>query len=648
MEASMLNGRKTVGIILFDITGYYQETIVNNLSKKCRDQGYNLLVFSAFTIYGYDSNNAKGEYNILHLIPYEQLDALILCQDTFNSNSAVEELWQFITTRVIAPVISMRKKINGCYNILVDDTNSIPAMVHHFHEVHHFERIAFFSGPYFHPDAIFRLEKYKETMKELNLPYPEEYIFEGDFWKDRAIDAVAHFMDLPKPPQAIVCANDYMALSLCKELTLQGYSVPQDVAISGFDNVQDSAANVPPLSTCSVSLEDMSSLAFDTLQRLLSGQSVERCRYVEAPPVIRNSCGCDIIPMRDFSLSRMYQVQQMESLVNHNVHNTFASISLQNLTTADEIGDYLKIEDAPNNARDFYLCLGKHGSGPYPQVKIKDPGFAKHSHSIYSLKDLKPIETSDFETKDLLPPEAIREEAMCVYFFPVHYLNYNFGYIAATSNGEPSDDTLFHTWISLIGNTLENIRIRKKNEALLKKLNTLYNQDFLTKLYNRRGFEHFSEEEFRRAQAEHVSSMILCIDMDCLKYINDVHGHSQGDHALQTIAKAMQEACFDDEICARIGGDEFSVFGYGYTSKEADEYITRFQTYLSDFNMTSELPYVVNASLGYAISDPDSSLSREYYMKLGDDILYQNKRKRKEKFGNNLSMRTPGNAEDTN
>ena len=109
----MLNGRKTVGIILFDITGYYQETIVNNLSKKCRDQGYNLLVFSAFTIYGYDSNNAKGEYNILHLIPYEQLDALILCQDTFNSNSAVEELWQFITTRVIAPVISMRKKING-------------------------------------------------------------------------------------------------------------------------------------------------------------------------------------------------------------------------------------------------------------------------------------------------------------------------------------------------------------------------------------------------------------------------------------------------------------------------------------------------------------------------------------------------------
>lgn len=642
----MLNGRKTIGIILFDITGYYQEKLVNNLSNRCRKQGYNLLVFSAFTIYGADNNNAKGEYNILHLIPYEQLDALIICQDTFNSNAAAKELWQFIKKRVTAPVISMRKKINGCYNILVDDTNSIPAMIHHFHEVHHFDRIALFSGPYFHPDAIFRLEKYKETMNELGLSYPEEYIFEGDFWKDRAADAAAHFMNLPDPPQAIVCANDYMALSLCKELTLQGYSVPQDVAISGFDNVLESAANVPPLSTCSVSLEDMSALAFDTLERLLNGQSVERCRYVEAPPVIRNSCGCDTVPMRDFSLSRMYQVNQMESLVNHNVHNTFVSISLQNLTAVEDIGDYLKVEDSPNNARDFYLCLGKHGNSSYPQVRIKSPGFAKRSHSIYSLKDLTPIATSSFVTKDLLPPEAIREEPMCVYFFPVHYLEYNFGYIAATSNGRPSDDTLFHTWISLIGNTLENARIRAKNEALVEKLNTLYNQDFLTKLYNRRGFEHFSEEEFKRAEANHVSSMILGIDMDCLKYINDVHGHSHGDLALQTIADAMQAACSGEEICARIGGDEFAVFGYGYTAKDADEFIARFQKYLSDYNASSELPYVVNASLGYAISDPDSSLSREHYMKISDDLLYQNKRERKKKLGNNLSMRDQNDTSD--
>ena len=70
------------------------------------------------------------------------------------------------------------------------------------------------SGPYNHPDAIFRLEKYKEAMAELGLDCPEEYIFEGDFWKNCAADAANHFMNLTNRPQAIVCANDYMALSL--------------------------------------------------------------------------------------------------------------------------------------------------------------------------------------------------------------------------------------------------------------------------------------------------------------------------------------------------------------------------------------------------------------------------------------------------
>lgn len=634
----MLNGRKTIGIILFDITGYYQQQLVHTLSKTASKHGYNLLTFSAFTIYGSDTKNAAGEYNILHLIPYEQLDALIVCHDTFNSNEAVEELWKLVTERCQAPIISIRRKVNGCYNILVEDTDAIPAFVRHFHDVHHFDRIAFMSGPYNHPDAIFRLEKYKEAMAELGLDCPEEYIFEGNFWKDCALDASKHFMSLKKRPQAIVCANDYMALSLCKELTLQGYSVPHDIAISGFDDVRDARANVPPLTTCYVSVSDMAKKAMETIDTLLNGKEAPACTFVPTKIIIRNSCGCESSTMKDLSLSRMYEVEFMEQLINQNAHNTFVSISLENMTSAEDIGDYLRLEDVPGIARDFYLCLGIHGNGAYPQVKKKAPGFAKRSHSIYSLRDLNPIATSSFETKKLLPPEAIREEPMAVFFFPIHYLEYNFGYVAATSNGEEAQDTLFHSWLSLIGNTLENSRIRAKNQALLEKLNMLYHEDFLTKLYNRRGFEQFSEEEFSEAKKHNIKTMTLSIDMDNLKYINDVYGHSHGDLALQTIADAMRQACSGCEICARIGGDEFAVFGYDYSEDKAKQYTENFLQYLKDFNADSSLPYCVNASFGYTISDPSLSISREQYMKASDDLLYQNKRKRKEKYGN-LSQR---------
>ena len=634
----MLNGRKTIGIILFDITGYYQQQLVHTLSKTASKHGYNLLTFSAFTIYGSDTKNAAGEYNILHLIPYEHLDALIVCHDTFNSDEAVDELWKLVTERCQAPIISIRKKVNGCYNILVEDTDATPTFVRHFHDVHHFDRIAFMSGPYNHPDAIFRLEKYKEAMAELGLDCPEEYIFEGDFWKNCAADAANHFMNLTNRPQAIVCANDYMALSLCKELTLQGHSVPQDVAISGFDDVRDARANVPPLTTCNVSIPDMAKKAMETIDTLLNGKEAPACTFVPTKIIIRNSCGCESSTMKDLSLSRMYEVELMEQLINQNAHNTFVSISLENMTSAEDIGDYLRLEDVPGIARDFYLCLGIHGNGAYPQVKKKAPGFAKRSHSIYSLRDLNPIATSSFETKKLLPPEAIREEPMAVFFFPIHYLEYNFGYVAATSNGEEAQDTLFHSWLSLIGNTLENSRIRAKNQALLEKLNMLYHEDFLTKLYNRRGFEQFSEEEFSEAKKHNIKTMTLSIDMDNLKYINDVYGHSHGDLALQTIADAMRQACSGCEICARIGGDEFAVFGYDYSEDKAKQYTENFLQYLKDFNADSSLPYCVNASFGYTISDPSLSISREQYMKASDDLLYQNKRKRKEKYGN-LSQR---------
>ncbi len=634
----MLNGRKTIGIILFDITGYYQQQLVHTLSKTASKHGYNLLTFSAFTIYGSDTKNAAGEYNILHLIPYEHLDALIVCHDTFNSDEAVDELWKLVTERCQAPIISIRKKVNGCYNILVEDTDAIPTFVRHFHDVHHFDRIAFMSGPYNHPDAIFRLEKYKEAMAELGLDCPEEYIFEGDFWKNCAADAANHFMNLTNRPQAIVCANDYMALSLCKELTLQGHSVPQDVAISGFDDVRDARANVPPLTTCNVSIPDMAKKAMETIDTLLNGKEAPACTFVPTKIIIRNSCGCESSTMKDLSLSRMYEVELMEQLINQNAHNTFVSISLENMTSAEDIGDYLRLEDVPGIARDFYLCLGIHGNGAYPQVKKKAPGFAKRSHSIYSLRDLNPIATSSFETKKLLPPEAIREEPMAVFFFPIHYLEYNFGYVAATSNGEEAQDTLFHSWLSLIGNTLENSRIRAKNQALLEKLNMLYHEDFLTKLYNRRGFEQFSEEEFSEAKKHNIKTMTLSIDMDNLKYINDVYGHSHGDLALQTIADAMRQACSGCEICARIGGDEFAVFGYDYSEDKAKQYTENFLQYLKDFNADSSLPYCVNASFGYTISDPSLSISRKQYMIASADLLYQNKRKRKEKYGN-LSQR---------
>lgn len=634
----MLNGRKTVGVLIFDLTSYYQESICHALNKYGKKNGYNILIFSACTIYGRDSSNAKGEYNIIHLVPYEDLDGLVVCDDTFYNDNIVEDVWKLIRQRASCPVISIRKKVEGCYNVLIDANQSIPDMIQHFYEVHHYERIAFMSGPLHHPDAVYRLGKYKQTMEELGLPYPEEYIFEGDFWTEKAKEAAKYFSSLANPPQAIVCANDYMALSLSRELIFLGYMVPDDFAVSGFDDIPEAGANLPPLTTCAVSVDELARKTMDMLRRLLTGEAAEQCEYVSATPIIRNSCGCTTSDLSSIIIMRMQKIDQYDKLLSKSIHNTFTSIELENLKAVEDIGKYLQLEKNPDQTLDFYLCLGDDGGNKHPKVRIKAPGFAEHSQSVYSLKNLEVIETSRFPTKELLPPEAVREEPMGVFFFTIHYLEYNFGYVAATQKTHGNSDPIFHSWLSNIGNTLENVRIRLKSEQLLEELNTLYIQDTLTKLYNRRGFEQLSAKAFDEMRRDSQKAMILSVDMDNLKTINDTYGHAHGDIALKAIADALQNASSHGEICARVGGDEFTVYGSDYDDEMAKQFIDRFYDYLDSFNKSSKLEYQVTASHGYSIASYDKDNSLEYYIRLSDKRLYKDKKRRKEKYGD-LSLR---------
>lgn len=634
----MLNGRKTIGVLIFDMTSSYQENICYALNKYGRQNGYNVLVFSACTIYGRDSSNARGEYNIIHLVPYEDLDGLIVCDDTFYNDNIVGDVWGLIKKRVSCPVVSLRRKVEGYYNVLVDDNLSISGIVRHFYEVHHYERIAFMSGPLHHPDAIRRLEDYKRTMAELGLSYPEEYIFDGDFWTEKGKEAAEYFSSLTNPPRAIVCANDYMALSLSRELVFLGYMIPDDFAISGFDDIQEAGANLPPLTTCAVSVDELGKRTIDMFRRLFGGEKIEPCEYVPANPIIRNSCGCLTSDINSVIILRMQKTDQYNKLLSKSIHNTFTSIELENLQNVEDIGDYLQLEKNPDQTLDFYLCLGDDGEGKHPKVRIKAPGFAEYSKSVYSLKSLEKIETSRFSTRELLPPEAVRDEPMCIFFFTIHYLEYNFGYVAATQRTHGNSDPIFHSWLSNIGSKLENVRMRHESEQLLEKLNTLYIQDTLTKLYNRRGFEQLSEEAFCELDENHNKAMVLSVDMDNLKTVNDTYGHAHGDIALKAIAAALQNASRGGEICARVGGDEFSVYGSGYDEKMAEQFLDSFYGYLDTFNKDSKLEYQVTASSGYSIARYEENQTLEYYIRLSDDRLYKDKKQRKKKYGD-LSLR---------
>lgn len=625
------NGRKTIGVILCDVSSHYQEQICQTLSAYAKEADYNLAYFTFFTCYGSeDTRNGRGEANIVRLIPFEKLDAIVLCHDTLVNRSAHDYVFESVEKRCHCPVVTLRQSSDKYPCVLANHGNCVEELVYHFIDEHHMKRLGFMSGPLDHPDAIRRLDDFKRALTNRGIPFDEKLVFEGDFWIKKAKQAADYFMtEMEERPEAIVCANDYMANSLMNELIGRGFLVPDDIAVSGFDNIWEASITLPPITTVSVPVQDMAEKAMELIEKMWRGEEVDQCHYVDTQVVLRNSCGCQTFNMQSMLAKRVRQVNEYQRIMDANQSNTYMFIDLSDLDHVEGIEKHLRM-DSIDHVESLFICLGDGRGEKYPKYRSASPGFAHKSSVVGGLHHMNPCQFGTFDTSQLLPSEVSEDEPMIYYFFPIHNNQYSFGYLAISYEGTYGASKTFHNWLAILGNALETIRIKQKNQGLLQELNNLYVHDALTGLYNRRGFDTISEDYYIRARTEKKNFIIIAIDMDNLKVVNDRFGHMNGDLALKTIADAMQSVSGDEDACARVGGDEYNVVGIGYTNEDAETFIDNFNDFLEDFNASSGLPYLVKASVGYWIVEAGEKMELEDCINAADARLYEYKRKKKE------------------
>ena len=627
------NGRKTIGVIISDVALHYQEHICQILSSYAQTAGYNLAYFSSYTCYGDSTTlNGRGEANIVRLVPYDELDALIVCQDTLRDGEVIQYVWKSIEEKCNCPVITLRQDSGKYPCVLVDASNCIEQMVYHFVDEHHKTKFGFMSGPFEHPDAIKRLNEFKRALANRGIPYDDKLVFEGDFWRKKGKEAANYFtLELDECPEVIICANDYMANALMNELIDKGISVPEDIAVSGFDDIWEASITMPPITTVTVPVDEIAEMAIKKIEKIWAGEEVERITTVNAKLVIRNSCGCKKIGMQSMLTKRVRQAKEFENLLECNQDNIYFMIDLSNMDSIDGIENHLRFNEFfGNHISNLFICLGEGRGNKYPKYHSTKLGFAEKSKAVGGLFHKRSISTEIFQTHELLPKEATECDPMIYYFFPLHSNEYSLGYIAISFRGIASVGKSFHYWLAILGNAIETIRIKQRNQGLLAELNNLYIHDSLTGLYNRRGFDYASEDLYSSARRDRKSFIIFAIDMDNLKIVNDKFGHMNGDLALKTIGTAMCEAAKNEDVCARVGGDEYNVIGLEYTKEEADKFVENFYEYLNKFNETSELPYLINASVGYYLLEQGEQTSLEQCIVAADESLYEHKRKRKE------------------
>ena len=152
-----------------------------------------------------------------------------------------------------------------------------------------------------------------------------------------------------------------------------------------------------------------------------------------------------------------------------------------------------------------------------------------------------------------------------------------------------------------------------------KKFQILARTDSLTKIYNRYGFDEFSEKMIQKNPNAHFVAALL--DIDNFKFINDIYGHSYGDMALKNLADSMKAFFPSDALLGRNGGDEFCILLPNCTFAEADVQLQQFTKLPKSFSCHGK-EHAFYISLGYA-EYPTFASNRSQLMRCADVALYE-------------------------
>jgi diguanylate cyclase (GGDEF)-like protein len=166
------------------------------------------------------------------------------------------------------------------------------------------------------------------------------------------------------------------------------------------------------------------------------------------------------------------------------------------------------------------------------------------------------------------------------------------------------------------------MRDHKGEETLL----ALSLTDELTGLCNRRRFFILTEQYLKVAVRTKKRPLLLFIDMDNLKLINDHYGHNEGDQALIDLANTLKKTFRESDIIARIGGDEFVVL-LESADENSETLITRLHENLKDYN-AQRSQRILSISLGTAQFDPESPISIDELLSKADALMYVHKNRK--------------------
>jgi LacI family transcriptional regulator len=268
----------TIGLVLSEISGAFFPPMLKGIEAGAHEAGYDLLIHS--TKKEGPSRRPLGEHNTDGLLIFtDSLDHRELHR-LHNINFPIVLLHQTPPDALDIPVITIENK------------NGAAMLMDHLIEVHGRRRIVFLRGPDGHEDSTWRERGYREALEAHQVPFDETLIGAGEFDEDEAFTSVQQMLLDGVDFDAIFAGDDDSAIGAMRALKMAGRLIPQDVSVTGFDDVPFARYLSPALTTVRAPIEEIGREAVRQLTRLMNGGQAQALTLMRTELVIRESCGC--------------------------------------------------------------------------------------------------------------------------------------------------------------------------------------------------------------------------------------------------------------------------------------------------------------------------------------------------------------------
>ncbi|MBR4627306.1 MAG: substrate-binding domain-containing protein [Ruminococcus sp.] len=601
--------KKHIGIIMGRIYKKTNKRLLSGILEQARQLGYSTFIYT-LNEECYNDKVRSGEKNLFCAISSSQLDGIVYAPYTFASEYFYEYIDSYLKENFNKPVVRIGMESDMGIPVWYDDSSEMSEITLHLIYGHGCRKLICLTGPDTTQVAHNRAEGFVNAMKSAGIPVGDNDIIYGDFWIWAAKKLADEIADGTREmPDAVVCANDTMAIALCDALAERNISVPDNIRVTGYDGFTEARLHVPAITTYQTSQEDLGRNAVCRLYEAMTGETAVPTKLEKGILLCRESCGCNSQNENDRFI--VYD----EVMADEGILDCTVSAALYETETLNDLVLKMfelqyKFMDRDNfNKERLFLCLCSDWDTVFQTETGRGYRTDGYSDTMYLIGSEG--SRMSFPLEQILPVPLDKESITSTFLLPVHFQDQCYGYIALEVNESIDDFNMdYIRYCREVNNALKFLSTQNELKRLLYRQKLSQSRDELTGLYIFENCRGIWTEMQDAARSNGDQMYIIAVTAGGLRHIENDSGYVESDKYLASFADILSKCCNSRERVFKYRDKSFVIIGSGHSpEKRISAYLKQVEESVWRNSISTEEKYMVYARTETKVLPAETYLS---------------------------------------